>query len=303
MVKIIETLCLARVLTIALYTGPSMSPVNHHHAFMSSGHQETSSSSSNGTWIKGVFQVRRLKVYGQTLNWSIQLGIVPPVVAVYSASRLIHLHLRRRGLAWHNASPLPRTYSALTTSTSGVAVRLGTVRRRSHEALASMPPFYYAHGVMHAPNSKDLLLAIPKLEATVWRWSPVQCPLSTSSSEHSDHFMCISNPVYEWRGQMPVATNGDTPLFKTPSESLSPFGIIEEDEEGEFSPPLLAMRKLPPLDVAACPLPTLSFVDDRSSLKVTDGRPCEPFFKGSVTDTNRASSSSSNLTAHFFSSW
>ncbi|OEL18462.1 WAT1-related protein [Dichanthelium oligosanthes] len=51
-------LCLAGVLTIALYTGPSMSPVNHHRAFAGSGavveHHE-SSSNSKGTWIKGTF--------------------------------------------------------------------------------------------------------------------------------------------------------------------------------------------------------------------------------------------------------
>jgi hypothetical protein len=53
-------LCLAGVLTIALYTGPSMSPVNHHRAFAGSGAAEhhassSSSSSSKGTWIKGTF--------------------------------------------------------------------------------------------------------------------------------------------------------------------------------------------------------------------------------------------------------
>ncbi|KAF8667109.1 hypothetical protein HU200_053293 [Digitaria exilis] len=50
-------LCLAGVLTIALYTGPFMSPVNHHRAFAGSGGaaHENSSSSSKGTWIKGTF--------------------------------------------------------------------------------------------------------------------------------------------------------------------------------------------------------------------------------------------------------
>jgi hypothetical protein len=48
------------------------------------------------------------------------------------------------------------------------------------------------------------------------------------------------------------------------------------------------MRKLPPLGVlAAYPPPALSFADARPSL-------------ATVTDTNRASSSSS---AYFFSSW
>ncbi|XP_062179729.1 WAT1-related protein At5g64700-like [Phragmites australis] len=51
-------LCLAGVLTIAIYTGPSMSPVNHHHAFAGSvaaAHHETNS--SKGTWIKGTFMM------------------------------------------------------------------------------------------------------------------------------------------------------------------------------------------------------------------------------------------------------
>ncbi|CAL5097445.1 unnamed protein product [Urochloa decumbens] len=46
-------LCLAGVLTIALYTGPSMSPVNHHRAF--AGAAEHHVNTSKGTWIKGTF--------------------------------------------------------------------------------------------------------------------------------------------------------------------------------------------------------------------------------------------------------
>lgn len=52
-------LCLAGVLTIALYTGPSMSPVNHHRAFAS--HQQhphphaDGGGGGKGTWIKGTF--------------------------------------------------------------------------------------------------------------------------------------------------------------------------------------------------------------------------------------------------------
>ncbi|CAN6326393.1 unnamed protein product [Urochloa humidicola] len=49
------TLCLAGVLTIALYTGPSMSPVNHHRAFAGSAAEHHANSSSKGTWIKGTF--------------------------------------------------------------------------------------------------------------------------------------------------------------------------------------------------------------------------------------------------------
>lgn len=52
-------LCLAGVLTIALYTGPSMSPVNHHRAF--AAHQQhphphaDGGGGGKGTWIKGTF--------------------------------------------------------------------------------------------------------------------------------------------------------------------------------------------------------------------------------------------------------
>jgi drug/metabolite transporter (DMT)-like permease len=54
-------LCLAGVMTIALYTGPSMSPVNHHRAFAhhnSSGRAELETrGGSKGTWIKGTFMM------------------------------------------------------------------------------------------------------------------------------------------------------------------------------------------------------------------------------------------------------
>ena len=50
-------LCLAGVLTIALYTGPSMSPVNHHRAFAAHHpHPQThADGGGKGTWMKGTF--------------------------------------------------------------------------------------------------------------------------------------------------------------------------------------------------------------------------------------------------------
>ncbi|XP_066347398.1 uncharacterized protein [Miscanthus floridulus] len=226
-------------------------------------------------------------------------------ILVLLLADLICAHLRRRrlraeasrsklGLALATTSP---EHSA-DDAASSVATTATTAAR---DALAGTPPFYYAHGVLHAASStKDLLLAIPRLEGAVWRWSPARrsSPSSGSSgsgsSARGDGFMCISNPVYD-RGQ--VAAGGDTPPFETPGASPSPssFGITEEadayDEEdgGGFSPPLSAMRKLPPLGVlAAYPPPALSFSNARPSLVTT------------VTDTNRASSTSS---AYFFSSW
>lgn len=57
-------LCLAGVLVIAFFTGLSLSPVNHHHAF----HHGHSSSNlmSRGTWIKGTF----LKLLGD-MSWAL----------------------------------------------------------------------------------------------------------------------------------------------------------------------------------------------------------------------------------------
>ncbi|KAG0527780.1 hypothetical protein BDA96_06G263000 [Sorghum bicolor] len=227
-------------------------------------------------------------------------------ILVLLLADLICAHLRRRRLR-AEASRSKLGLSLATTSpergTDDAASSVATTAA-AREALAGTPPFYYAHGVLHAPTStKDLLLAIPRLEGAVWRWSPARrsSPSSGSgSSARGDGFMCISNPVYD-RGQVAAAVagagaGGETTPFETPgaSPSPSPFGITEEsdayDEEdgGGFSPPLSATRKLPPLGVlAAYPPPALSFADARPSL-------------ATVTDTNRASSSSS---AYFFSSW
>ncbi|TKW06938.1 hypothetical protein SEVIR_7G273900v4 [Setaria viridis] len=219
-------------------------------------------------------------------------------ILVLLLADLFCAHLRRRRLrAEASQSKLgPLSLSPARTEDGSVATTAA-----AREALSGTPPFYYAHGVLHAPNTKDLLLAIPKLESAVWRWSPARRSTpsrsgsSTGSSARGDGFMCISNPVYDRGGARGQAApdGGDSPPFETPGASPSPFGITEEgdEEEGGFSPPLSAMRRLPPVGVVAYPPPSLSFADARPAL--------------TVTDTNRASSSSSsNLTAaHFFSSW
>lgn len=232
-------------------------------------------------------------------------------ILVLLLADLICAHLRRRRLRAEASRSKLGVALGMTSparADDDAASSVATTAAAAREALAGTPPFYYAHGVLHAPSSKDLLLAIPRLEGAVWRWSPARrsSPSSGSgssgsgSSARGDGFMCISNPVYD-RGQVAAAAaaacgGGDTPPFETPgaSPSRSPFGITEEadayDEEdgGGFSPPLSAMRKLPPLGVLApYPPPAFSFADARPSL-------------ATMTDTNRASSSSS---AYFFSSW
>ncbi|RLM65242.1 uncharacterized protein C2845_PM16G21960 [Panicum miliaceum] len=229
---------------------------------------------------------------------ALSLAIFLTILVLLLADLFCAHLLRRRLRAEASQSKLgPLALSPARTEDGSVATTTAAAR----EALSGTPPFYYAHGVLHAPNTKDLLLAIPKLESAVWRWSPARrsTPSRSGSSTGSsgargDGFMCISNPVYDRGGARGQAApgGGDTPPFETPGASPSPFGITEEEEEeeeGGFSPPLSVMRKLPPLGVVAYPPPAVSFADARPAL--------------TVTDTNRASTSSSNLTAHFFSSW
>jgi hypothetical protein len=231
-------------------------------------------------------------------------------ILVLLLADLICAHLRRRRLraaetSWSKlglalATP-PSPARVAAASSSSVATTATATATTPREALAGTPPFYYAHGVLHAPSTKDLLVAIPRLEGAVWRWSPPPPSRSGSGSSGAtsacgDAFMCISNPVYD-RGQTAAAGGGDTPPFETLGSSPSPFGVTkeeacayDEEEDARFSPPLSAMRKLPPLGVlAAYPPPALRFADGRPSPHAT------------VADTNRASSSSSS--AHFFSYW
>ncbi|GJN36364.1 hypothetical protein PR202_gb25214 [Eleusine coracana subsp. coracana] len=90
-------LCLAGVLTIALYTGPSMSPVNHHRVFADHHHHhgETSttttttttssstSSSSKGIWIKGTFLMLLANI-----TWSLWIVLQASLLKEYPSKLL-----------------------------------------------------------------------------------------------------------------------------------------------------------------------------------------------------------------------
>ncbi|GJN01533.1 hypothetical protein PR202_ga18807 [Eleusine coracana subsp. coracana] len=220
-------------------------------------------------------------------------------ILVLLLADLFCAHLRRKRLrAAASSSGTTKLRGLSTTSPDDDASSVATTATTAttSKALGGAAPFYYAQGVMHAPNPKDLLLAIPRLESAVWKWSPARrstpsrsaSPAATSSpasfsADDASRFVYISNPVYELGGHQSQA-----------QAAAPPFGITEDEEEeeevgGGFSPPLSAMRKLPPLGVVACPPAALGFVDGRPSL--------------TVTDPNRASSSSSNFTGHFFSPW
>ncbi|KAM0882257.1 hypothetical protein ACQ4PT_032426 [Festuca glaucescens] len=247
-----------------------------------------------------------------TVGVSIMVALSSAVfltIVILLLADLFCSHLRRRRLRAAEMAPHKRPKLGVLASspphTADDASVATTTTTATHEALSSTPPFYYAHGVMCAPARKDLLLAIPKLEAAVWKWSPARrsspspspprsepTARQSSSSAYSDGFLRISNPVYERGATAAPGGYEDTP-FDTPDASPSPNGITEE--EGSFSPPLSMMRKLPPLGVLACPPPMAA--------GFYDGRPPVTLWPGTVaTDANRASSSSSNFTTRFFSS-
>nr|CAB3452712.1 unnamed protein product [Digitaria exilis] len=74
-------MCLAGVFVIAFFTGPSLSPVNHHHAF----HGHSSSSLMNrGTWIKGTF----LKLLGD-MAWALWIVFQAALLKEYPNRMLV----------------------------------------------------------------------------------------------------------------------------------------------------------------------------------------------------------------------
>lgn len=75
-------LCLAGVFVIAFFTGPALSPVNHHRAF----HTDHASSdpTSRATWIKGTF----LKLLGD-ITWSLWIIFQAALLKEYPNKMLV----------------------------------------------------------------------------------------------------------------------------------------------------------------------------------------------------------------------
>ncbi|KAG1363182.1 hypothetical protein COCNU_11G000090 [Cocos nucifera] len=172
---------------------------------------------------------------------------------------------------------------------------------------------FYAHGVLQAPTT--FLLTIPKLEAATAAAAAlppkqVECksrmPLTVENESPSvpaspcihrisfasvnsaapDHFVCISNPIYDGIG------GGDdmgTP-FETPDASPSHWGL-EEETESDYSPQLTVMKKLPSMAPQA--FSAVSLMDGRPSLATSV----------SATETYRVSSSSSSYSLCCSPSW
>ncbi|CAL4903336.1 unnamed protein product [Urochloa decumbens] len=68
-------LCLAGVLVIAFYAGPSMSPVNHHRAFASHASGSSGANVTRGAWVKWTF----LMVLADAM-WSLWIVLQAPVL-------------------------------------------------------------------------------------------------------------------------------------------------------------------------------------------------------------------------------
>ncbi|CAL9149974.1 unnamed protein product [Musa hybrid cultivar] len=158
-----------------------------------------------------------------------------------------------------------RRCETTTTTSPG----LSSAAASAAEKMEPPPPFSTAlgfPGVLQAPTS--FLLSIPKLEAaaampptservdchfSMATSSPGIRRISSASSDSisADHFVRISNPIYDGVG------GSLTTPFETPGTSPSHFRF--EEDEAECSPALTAMRKLPPMRRTA------SFVGLRSA--------------------------------------
>lgn len=80
-------LCLAGALIIALYTGPSVSPVNHHRAFGRGAHAVAAhglKAPSRGTWIIGTFLMLLSNV-----TWSLWMVLQARLLKEYPNKVLI----------------------------------------------------------------------------------------------------------------------------------------------------------------------------------------------------------------------
>ncbi|CAN6165956.1 unnamed protein product [Urochloa humidicola] len=75
-------LCLAGVLVIAFFTGPPLSPVNHHRAFHTS--HTSSDLTSRVTWVKGTF----LKLLGD-IAWSLWIIFQAALLKEYPNTMLV----------------------------------------------------------------------------------------------------------------------------------------------------------------------------------------------------------------------
>ncbi|KAL6619838.1 hypothetical protein ACP70R_034977 [Stipagrostis hirtigluma subsp. patula] len=78
------TLCIAGVFAIAFYAGPSLSPVNHHHAFASNSSGSSGANITRGAWVKWTF----LMVLANT-TWSLWIVLQAGLFTVQRTATLL----------------------------------------------------------------------------------------------------------------------------------------------------------------------------------------------------------------------
>jgi hypothetical protein len=72
-------LCLAGVFSIAFYSGPALSPVNHHRAFAThaSGSGHTTNASSKTAWIEGTFlMILANMAWSISIIWQVSINLL-----------------------------------------------------------------------------------------------------------------------------------------------------------------------------------------------------------------------------------
>lgn len=220
-------------------------------------------------------------------------------------------------------------FTSPSAGQEGGSVVFSPLQKPAVSPTTAAAAYYYAHGVLQTPagfffttvphpaalaastkqgegpGSKEMPLhfvgVIPSPRSATRRGAACD---SGSGYTSEEHFVCISNPIYEGACSSTAAGDdgdgGCTP-FETPDTSPSRLevddnGDEDNEDEGELercenSPALKPMKKLPP----ALPLgtPTACLADGRRSLATSM----------SVTDTNRPSSSSSSDSPGTSPSW
>ncbi|KAL6619834.1 hypothetical protein ACP70R_034973 [Stipagrostis hirtigluma subsp. patula] len=226
-------LCLAGVMTIALYMGPPMSPVNHHRAFggspSGSGHHETSSS-SKGTWIKGTF----LMLLSNT-TWSLWIVLQASLLKEYpnkllatlmqcllstAQSFLLAVAVERDLAAWKlrlDVGLLAVAYSGLVVTGVSFYLQAWCIEKRGPVFLAMSNPLgllltifcssFFLGEIVHLGSLLGGALLVGGLYSVLWGKSKDHPPSDPPLPDHQHHQALknrtnsISNEDYEEKQQ------------------------------------------------------------------------------------------------------
>ncbi|WVZ95730.1 hypothetical protein U9M48_041457 [Paspalum notatum var. saurae] len=206
-------LCLAGVLTIALYTGPSMSPVNHHRAFAGAGatqtHHEASGGGSKGTWIKGTF----LMLLSNT-TWSLWIVLQASLLKEYpnkllstlaqcglstAQSFLLAVAVERDPAAWKlrlDVGLLAVAYSGLVVTGVSFYLQAWCIEKRGPVFLAMSNPLgllltifcssFFLGEIVHLGSLLGSALLVGGLYSVLWGKSKDQ-PMTQLEAPNNKH--------------------------------------------------------------------------------------------------------------------